>query len=563
MLTSSIVKKYGGFALTLALLSAGCGSQTGSANESASPKETKGSEAGGGGSNHGGVTLTNVFSQPKQLGVGDVLFADLNSSNSLDFDGVDPKAEFLFGMINASDSSGQFSVTMAGDLSSADLEIGKAEDIVEEQPQEAPALGMNDITDRFHTFLREQEKDLATLEIPEDSLSAGKSVDSSGSTSASVALGDSRTFKVLSNLASTKDYVEVTATVKCVASNVLFYVDTSVGSSLLSDADIQSLCSSFDPQVAREKELFGDFSDVDGNGKVIALFTPQVNRLGALGGGIVTGFFLASDLYPSSASNPASNDAEILYIMVPDPSGTYGSSVSRDFALSNLLPAVLPHELQHAINYNQHVFIAHGSSEVSCLNEGLSHLTEDLMGQGEENASRYGIYLKNPQSYPVVSCSQAGIGSRGGTYLFLRYLYEQSDNGNAFLRRLIQSNLTGIKNVEAAFAGRDLGFDQFGEFFLRWAVALSGITQDSRFAFHERAKDSATGRWDGACVVCNADDGRGTVLNGISSSAYRGSQNVATIPSAVRFFKMAGIKDKLEFRSPQGGEGYGVLIRTK
>ncbi|MBI4223808.1 MAG: hypothetical protein HY609_02645, partial [Deltaproteobacteria bacterium] len=379
----------------------------------------------------------------------------------------------------------------------------------------------------------------------------------------SVSLGDKQSFKVLASLNSTKEYVTVSATAECIGDNVIFFVDEEVSTDVLSDADIAQLCDDFDPVVAEEESLFGSIPDVDGNGKVIALFTPQVNRLGGQGGGIITGFFLANDLFASSGSNPASNYAEILYIMVPDPSGSWGVTVSRTFAMSNLLPSVLPHELQHVINYNQHVFVAQGSAENSCLNEGLSHLAEDLMGQGQENPSRYGIYLSSPQSYSLISCASAGLGSRGGSYLFLRYLYEQSGKSTAFLQRLIQSPYQGIENLERAFAGTAADFDQFGEFFLKFAVAITGITADSEFSFQGRSRDSVTGEWQGACVDCEAEDGRGTVLSGVTAAAYRGYQIAATRPAAVRFFKIANVNDALSFNSPSGGEGYGVLIRTK
>lgn len=574
MITNSIHQKTGGlfFAFALLILVGGCGGNTGSLNESA------GTGGGGGDDGTGGarVTVTNIYSNPKQLGVGDVMFADLNSSTALDFSGVDPTAEFAFGMINASEGSGNFTVAMNGDVSEEEFDVAKEVDSYDPEAFEADesiAMGLNNLTENFHNMLREQEEELEVLDLPEDSFSAGKSAgghagpNPSGANpigaSAAVSLGESRSFKVLSSLSSTKSYATVNASAECIGDNVIFYVDQEVSQNVLSDADIAKLCADFDPVVVREQQLFGSLSDVDGNGKVVVLFTPQVNRLGGQGGGIITGFFLAGDLYPSSDSNPSSNTMEILYIMVPDPNGAWGTKVNRAFAMSNFLPSVLPHELQHAINYNEHVFVARGVAENSCLNEGLSHLAEDLLGQGQENPSRYGIYLSSPQSYSVISCSQAGLGNRGGSYLFLRYLYDQSGNGDAFVRRLIQSPLKGIKNLEAAFAGTQNDFNQFGEFFMRFAVALTGITKDPAFSFKGRSKHSGSGQWQGACVACAAEDGRGTVLKGVAGSAYHGSQQAATKSSAVRFFKMSGLKGLLAFNNPSGGEGYAVLIRTK
>lgn len=568
MVTSSKYQKLGGICCASILLAGmiGCGGAGGSLSESSSKTSNGGGDNTTGGA--AGVTITNIYSNPKQLGVGDVLFADLNSSASLNFEGVESNAEFVFGMINASDSGGNYTVTMSGDLSEVEFDLAKTADPYnpQEEPADEPiAQGFNDLTENFHAFLRDQEKEFEDADHPiyQTFSSAGKSAGGGGGTSAAVSLGSSQSFKVLASLNSTSNYVTVNATAKCIGDNVIFYVDDEVPSSVLSDADIAQLCDDFDPVVEEEENLFGSLPDVDSNGKIVALFTPQVNRLGSQGGGIITGFFLANDLYPSGSSNPASNYAEILYIMVPDPNGSWGTTVSRSFAMSNLLPSVLPHELQHVINYHQHVFVARGGAENSCLNEGLSHLAEDLMGQGQENPSRYGIYLRSPQSYSVIACSSAGLGSRGGSYLFLRFLYEQSGNSATFLQRLIQTPYAGIENLERAFAGTAADFDQFGEFFLKFAVAMTGITSDPQFSFQARTQDSVTGQWQGACVDCEAGDGRGTVLHGVTAGNYTGYQIAATRPAAVRFFKLTDIKDELKFGQPSGGEGYGVLIRTK
>ena len=258
---------------------------------------------------------------------------------------------------------------------------------------------------------------------------------------------------------------------------------------------------------------------------------------------------------------------EILYVMVPDPAGAFGTVISKDFAMSNLLPAVLPHEFQHAISYNQHVLINKGSAEEAWLNEGLSHLAEDLFGQNVENPSRYSIFLSNASAYSLVAGRSPGLGARGAAYLFLRFLYEQSEDGNKFLARIDQTSSIGVRNVESAFGGRAGDFDQFGEFFLRWNAALAltdtGITEDRHFTYKPRVKDAATGKWTGVCLRCNADDNRGTVLSGIPLSGYAGSQGVSAAQSSARFYKISSVKDKLSFNGVSGGSGYGILIRTK
>lgn len=541
----------------------GCGSATPVVSEAKSVVGT--TDGGNSEGSTGGVTVTNIYTQPKQLGVGDLLYVDLNSNASLNFADVGTTSEFLFVVANTASNSGNFSVQISGDLSEPELamenSVSKSIDANESvDPQ------LNDITEQFHDALRAQEKDLEQLEIPEESFGVGKSM--SSGVSASISEGSESSFKVLASLSSTSSYVNVDAVAECVGSNVVFYIDKRVTTGMLSEADVDSLCSRFDATVAKEQNLFGSLSDVNNDGKVVVLMTPQVNKLGAAGGGIVTGFFNAIDLYAGSSSNPASNHMEILYIMVPDPSGQYGVSVSNSFAMSNLLPAVMPHELQHAISYNQHVFVNKGSAEEAWLNEGMSHLAEDLMGQNQENPSRYAIFLKSPHSYSLVTAKSPGLASRGAAYLFLRYLYEQAEDQNGFMRKMVQTSFTGTKNVEKAFGGRAGDFDQFGEFFLRWSVALAmtdrGVSQDRRFTYQPRVKNSDTNNWGGVCLSCSAQDNRGTAPKGVLMKPYSGSQSATNGGTAARFYTVSKVQEKLDFNSASStGEGFGVLIRTK
>lgn len=540
----------------------GCGSASSSTSEAATPlaglpsQETKGSSG-----NTSGVTITNTSSSPKELNAGDLMYLDLNAEQgSVDFGGISSSAEFLLAVSNTSSTQQSFNVQLSSDLSAPEFDVSKEVS----QPTESLEEG-NDITEIFHEVLRLREREQDGLEMPKEvSFSASKSVENP---SPSISEGSTQSFKVLASLSSSTSYVSVNGVAECVGSNVIFYVDDRVTTEMLSSKEVGALCTQFDETVTKEQALFGSASDVNGDGKVVVLLTPQVNHLGGLGGGIVTGFFNSIDLHPVSGSNPASNNMEILYIMVPDPSGIYGVPVSKSFALSNLIPAVLPHEFQHAISYNQHVFVNKGLAEEAWLNEGMSHLAEDLMGQNQENPSRYGIFLNSPSSYSLVAGSSPGLAARGAAYLFLRYLYEQSSNATQFMKNMIQTSQVGTKNIETAFAGSSSDFDQFGEFFLRWNIALgitdAGVSQDRRYTYLPRVQDSVTGNWSGVCLRCSADDKRGTVLNGVPVTNFSGSLSASTLPSSERFYKISGLQNKLYFSGANGSNGYGVLIRTK
>lgn len=519
---------------------------------------------GGGGSSFdsydtssgGGVEFTNEYSSPGELGVGDLMYVNFDESGNatLNFSGVEPSAKFIMVVGSANETGASTSFQISSDISA-----------VVEKDVSAEIAGDEDYSpdEILSAWLRAAEYDLSATEPPPFGKAMG--VKASENFKA-VSLGDTESFRVLSSLSSTTSYTIVDAKVRCVGDAVVFYVDTRVSSDILSDSDINTLCYEFDDVAQKEQQLLGETSDVNADGKDSILMTMQVNRLGAMGGGIITGYFWAGDLYEQSSSNPVSNFREIIYTMIPDPSGAYGTATTKDFALGNLLPAVLPHELQHAISYNQHVFVNGSPPEQNWLNEGLSHLAEDLMGYGQENPSRYAIYLANTAQGGVVTMHQPNLYERGASYLFLRYLYEQAADGDAFLAKLENSASLGVDNLEKAFNGT-AGFSKFHEFLGRWTAALAltdeGVTQDLRYIYRPRVQSSVTGQWKGVCLKCDADDGRGTILNGVAKSAYNGASNATIAGAAAKFYNVTSVPSQIALSGTGNGSDFGVLIRQE
>lgn len=508
-----------------------------------------------------GTGITNTVSSPSEMSVGDIMAIDLSESSeaTIDFSGASSGANFIFA-VGASNSTGDSSSVQL----SADLGILEGSSLIKDVEVQREADDGYHAQEILHAWLRASEDVLPDTEVP---IGQGKGLLFAKSmNSKAVSIGSTETFRVLASLSSTTSYVEVTGQVHCIGNNVIFYVDTSVSETDLSDQNVQTLCDEFDSVAGAEQNLIGEISDFDSNGKLKVLMTKQVNRLGAMGGGIITGYFYAGDLYERSASNVVSNYGEIIYTMVPDPSGTYGTAVSAEFAMSNLLPAVLPHELQHAISYNQHVFVNGGSPEENWLNEGMSHLIEDVMGYGVENPSRYGMYIASPSTYGIVTQSSPNLMERGAAYLFLRFLYEQSENGDAFLASLVDTARRGVSNLEAAFGGPD-SFNEFSEFMGRWVVALTmtdrGISQDSRYIYEARTRHATTGNWQGVCLECDADDNRGTTLTGIHLNQYYGSHNPTIDGSTAIFYDITTLPGQIRLTGTQGGGNFGILVRTR
>lgn len=526
--------------------------------------------AGCGSSGSGSSSATSSQSQPtstvqnSQVGtaasvsamtVGDLYVVPItDGSGSIDFTGAPSTAEYL--MIVQAANPGGSSASVAMGNEAAPEPLTKSLGIVSNEIS-------TEVGEVLDLTLRVAEEELAAEGLQPV---ARVSQSSAKALSQVTRVGDQETFRVLSSLSSSSSYSTVTATIVCVTEHLTVALDNN-DSGALTATEIQDLCSRAEDAAASDIAILGDASDVNGDGRITYLWTNRVNQLGAQGGGIVTGFFYAADLYPRTDSNPVSNEQEIVFALVPDPSGVYGTAISKSFAINNLLTAVLPHEIQHAISYNQHVLLRGGSTEKTWLNEAISHNMECVTGYCQENPSRVSLFLAAPSTTSLVSGGSANLKQRGASFLFIRYLYEQSSDGAAFLKRLVGTDITDVTNIERAFAGTDASFDQFEEFFFRWAIAVgvtnSGIISDARFTFEDRSMNTTTGQWDGVCLQCETGDGRGTTLTGPNVTSYTGSTSITLSATGTAYYSVTPQSTPLAISASSTSNLQAVLVRTK
>ncbi|HSL71221.1 MAG TPA: IPT/TIG domain-containing protein [Longimicrobiales bacterium] len=273
-------------------------------------------------------------------------------------------------------------------------------------------------------------------------------------------IGDQRGFQILTPQGT---FSTVTAVVRLVSSKVIVYVDPAAGNEV-SMADLGALVSSFqDVILPTSTAVFGDASDLDQNGRAIIIMTPAVNRLTPAGStSFIAGFFFACDLL-NHTECMQTNNGEILYTMVPDPTGQFGLKHSRDNVLK-LLPNILGHELQHLIAFNQRVLRAGARTpEALWLSEALAHSAEDTLAgafraRGLEaeaaamergNQLRAAGFLAAPDQTSLVATTGDGsLNERGAGWLFMKYL--QARYGQSVITKLIRSTATGTQNVVAA-----------------------------------------------------------------------------------------------------------------
>jgi hypothetical protein len=261
---------------------------------------------------------------------------------------------------------------------------------------------------------------------------------------------------------------------------------------------------------------FGEPADIDKNGKVIILFTRAVNELTKEGtGSFVGGFFFARDLFPKTANAtlgacPTSNEAELFYMRVPEPGR---QSFSRDQVRQTTV-GVIGHEFQHLINASRRLFVTKAGgnawNEVVWLNEGLSHIAEELLFYAESglaprrnidlqtlvssenvrsaantyqisNFGRLNEYLlKTETSSPYDTASSGPLAVRGAIWQFLRYAADQKAGSDPELwKKLVDSNLNGMANLRAALGTEPIPL------FRTWAVVNytddAGLPVEARY----------------------------------------------------------------------------------
>ncbi len=283
---------------------------------------------------------------------------------------------------------------------------------------------------------------------------------SAPSPSAPPSVGDRRTFKVLNR---DNAFDEVTGTLRLVSKHSLVYVDDASPPKGFTASDLTQLAMEWESPIhSTVTETFGEESDLDGNGRVIVLLTPAVNRLTEPGSdGIVGGFFFGIDLLPGESG---SNQGEIFYALVPDPTGSEGPPLSRSIVLRTISP-VLAHEFEHMIHFNQRILVSGAAGQDALwLSEALAQMAEDRVGDAFEavsdlskaydfrvgNWDRARRFLLDPGQVSVLASLPPGtLAERGAGWLLLKHLSGQPAL-EGLLSSLVKSTRTGVTNLTGA-----------------------------------------------------------------------------------------------------------------
>jgi hypothetical protein len=361
---------------------------------------------------------------------------------------------------------------------------------------------------RFDTELRRLERNVLARRMPSAravrSLRPSASVAGSGSLAVDPVVGDQVTYNTAR--AACENATMRTGTVKVVATRAVIVADNANPSGGFTDAEYAEIAAEFDNFVhPLMVATFGAPVDIDANtGRSIIFYTRAVNELTPAGSqSVVGGFFHPRDLFPKVGPDPnsteddcpTSNEAEMFYMLVPDPNGEVNTNVRTKESVRRSTVGVLGHEYQHLINASRRIYVNNATSfEDVWLNEGLSHIAEELMfysasGLGPRqnimlttlrssqtilnavnayqvsNLGRLIEYVEDPEARAPYA-NDDELATRGATWELLRYAADRNSKPQPQIwMELANSRGAGISNFTAVFGG------EFLPLVRDWAIA--------------------------------------------------------------------------------------------
>ncbi|HEU4884596.1 MAG TPA: Ig-like domain-containing protein [Longimicrobium sp.] len=427
------------------------------------------------------------------LAVGGVYTATMPAASSICFaGGASGNAEYTYMPVNLSSASAlSLSVTGAGIVAvtgppSPSLAPG------------GPLMGMSaaqtqelDRRDDFHTAMLERDTRLGNDLARRQGTRVQRAGRRPGGPSMLIAtgtptVGDLWDLNVASGCSGAVD--NRVGRVVSVGQHVIVVADTTNPAGGFTTAQYDSIRLEFDSLAYPvDTTNFGGPTDLDTNERVVAFYTRAVNELSPPASSVVTlGYFTARDLFSSAPTScPRSNEGEMFYMLVPDPTGAVNSNVRTVSFVRGSTVGTMAHELQHLINASRRVYLNGtwtGSLEEVWLNEGLSHISEELMFYRTSvglaprgnivvtnlttgpNASRrvaaYNTYanpnfgrlrgwLQRPDTSGAFKTND-GLAARGAIWAFLRYAADRRNGNDATMwYDLVNTQSTGTANLQA------------------------------------------------------------------------------------------------------------------
>ena len=285
------------------------------------------------------------------------------------------------------------------------------------------------------------------------------------------------------------------------------------------DNDFTAIAAEFDDLIFKtDTAWFGVPTDINKDQRITILYTPEVNKFTPKGkNSYIGGFFWGGDLFTkadyaaASLTCPQTNEQEIFYLLTADPQGIFSDPKSTALVRQSTR-GTIAHEFQHMINQGIRQFNPQADAfEAEWLNEGLSHLAEEVVGRAkrgfgdfqslsfadistpsedyrayfEQNLGRFKYWQQRPDTTsPLSSAADLELAPRGAAWALVRYAVDQFSpaNGRQLTRRLVAGPDTSIVNL-VQHAG--LPFDQIisGWLVANFADNLGIAGLDARYSY--------------------------------------------------------------------------------
>jgi hypothetical protein len=275
------------------------------------------------------------------------------------------------------------------------------------------------------------------------------------------------------NMSSSAGVETLSAKVVAVGTHAVVWADTALN--LPADLDpafIAEFLTDFDALILpRERTVFGTESDLDKDGRISLVFTAKTYQT-------AVAFFTGCDLEPL-AGCPAGNQGEFLYLTPP-------SAIAPPYNTAAAIKEILAHELGHLIHFNRKVLRNDLSAwhDSAYMIEGFGALAQDtvgfqsgnlyvtLAGLDKINDFSLGDTLHDNGAYDM----KRDGALRGGSYLFVRWLYDRAGGdlaladgaisnhgGLAFIRALLddKASVAGVLPILGKATIHDIGMDFF------------------------------------------------------------------------------------------------------
>lgn len=258
----------------------------------------------------------------------------------------------------------------------------------------------------------------------------------------------------------------------------------------------------------RERAVFGAEPDVDGDGRIQLVFSPLTYQT-------AVAFFTGCDL-ATFAGCRSSNHGEYLYLTPPD-------AIDPPYNTPGAIKEILVHETSHLLHFARKVLAndLRTWSDSQYMVEGIGGFAQDVVGYqagnlyvamaGLDGLDQFslGETLADARAYDT---ARDGV-LRGGSYLFVRYLYDRSGGdrllgdtlenrgGPAFLRALLEApdSMASALPALAQATSEDIAMDFFTTLALSNREQMGGAApKNPCFSYLPVEPDPLTGNPRGA-----------------------------------------------------------------